>query len=774
MGEELRFRVSSALKDIIGRDLITDDYIAVFELVKNSYDAHAKEVKIIFKQDSLIIIDDGKGMNYDDLINKWLFVAYSAKHEGVEDDELELSSFINFRDKIQKQQVFAGSKGIGRFSCDRLGKELVLTTRKITAGSKIERLQINWQDFEQNPKNDFINVNVIHSNPSNIDFSDKQYGTVLEIKGLRSSWPRRKKQELKHSLEKLINPFSSNEKNRIEENFSIIIEDPEEHEADKKEKLDRNKVNGLVKNILFEKLKLKTTQILMEVEPYGEYVHTSLIDRDIPIYNIKEKNDSSPQLKNIRYQLFYLNRSAKLNFNKIMGMNVKDYGSVFLYKNGFRVYPFGEPGEDVLGIDKRKAQGYKRFLGTREIIGRIEISDDSDFFRETSSRDGGLIENAHYDELTKMFYTCLKRLENYVVDLQWQLEKDHYNEVLKLEDTTISEKIISIIAKLTNSTSLVDFEYNTQLFQIIKNKLSEATPEVFIDLANIASKSKNEYFIQEVNSAQKMFSKFLNEKIEAERKAIEEQELRIKAEREKRQREEELEIERQKNTFLLASERGVSNDARGLIHHIKLVSTKINAQIETLYQKIFTDSLPKKDLLKRLTKIKLNSDKVLKISKLITRANFNRESAVQAVDIVKYIQQYIEIYSDIYKDLDIEFIINGNDCSLFKRISVLELSIVIDNLVSNSEKAGAKKIQLDFIQNTPKNLLIKFSDNGIGLNKKYNNNAEAIFDIGVTTTDGSGIGLYTARDILKRMNGNIKFAGNGIVLSGASFNITIQ
>jgi len=271
-----------------------------------------------------------------------------------------------------------------------------------------------------------------------------------------------------------------------------------------------------------------------------------------------------------------------------------------------------------------------------------------------------------------------------------------------------------------------------------------------------------------------MFSKILNDKIVAERKAIEEQELRIKAEREKRQREEELEIERQKNTFLLASERGVSNDARGLIHHIKLVSTKINAQIETLYQKIFADSLPKKDLLKRLTKIKLNSDKVLKISKLITRANFNRESAVQAVDIVKYIQQYVEIYSDIYKDLDIEFFINGNDCSLFKRISVLELSIVFDNLISNSEKAGAKKIQLDFIQNTPKNLLIKFSDNGSGINKKFNSYIESIFDIGVTTTDGSGIGLYTARDILKRMNGNIVFAGNGIILTGATFDITIQ
>ena len=75
MPEQLHFRISSALKDIIGRDLITDDYIAVFELVKNSYDAHATIVDIIFKNlntpnTEIIIKDNGKGMTHDDIVNK--------------------------------------------------------------------------------------------------------------------------------------------------------------------------------------------------------------------------------------------------------------------------------------------------------------------------------------------------------------------------------------------------------------------------------------------------------------------------------------------------------------------------------------------------------------------------------------------------------------------------------------------------------------------------------------------------------------------------------
>lgn len=82
--KNLQFRVSTALKSIIGKDLINDKYIAVFELVKNAYDAGAKRVDIIFENvntlnSKLIIKDDGKGMDLPDIRDKWLFIAYSEK-----------------------------------------------------------------------------------------------------------------------------------------------------------------------------------------------------------------------------------------------------------------------------------------------------------------------------------------------------------------------------------------------------------------------------------------------------------------------------------------------------------------------------------------------------------------------------------------------------------------------------------------------------------------------------------------------------------------------
>ena len=127
---DLNFKISAGLKNIIGKELITNDLIAIFELVKNSYDANAKSVKIVFQdikknqnKARILIIDNGSGMSHADLINKFLFVGYSEKKE-------HLDKSGDYRSKLQRKRYFAGAKGIGRFSCDRLGSELILYTKK--------------------------------------------------------------------------------------------------------------------------------------------------------------------------------------------------------------------------------------------------------------------------------------------------------------------------------------------------------------------------------------------------------------------------------------------------------------------------------------------------------------------------------------------------------------------------------------------------------------------------------------------------------------------
>ena len=143
------FRISTGLKDLIGQDLITEEFVAVFELVKNSFDAHAKVVKISVEENHIVIADNGKGMSRDDILKKWLFIAYSAKREGTEDDNHKFSG---------PRRPFAGAKGVGRFSCDRLGKQLSLFSK--AKGCPIQKLEVDWTRYENNAKQEFGEIEV--------------------------------------------------------------------------------------------------------------------------------------------------------------------------------------------------------------------------------------------------------------------------------------------------------------------------------------------------------------------------------------------------------------------------------------------------------------------------------------------------------------------------------------------------------------------------------------------------------------------------------------
>jgi len=773
---DLFFSVKSGLKDIIGGDLIQDDFIAVFELVKNSFDAHATKVKLIFEGNKIIIWDNGKGMTFDDIENKWLEVAYSAKKEGEEDNELKAAEYKDYRDRIAPSKYFAGAKGIGRFSSDRLGQKLLLTTRKATTKAKYEQLSLDWGDFELDPKERFEEVEIKYIAKPNVNAYPKlTHGTILEISDLRSTWPRKKLQDLKHSLEKLINPFDLIDQHRRttvskSRKFTIDIEAKTEIAADKKEETSREKVNGPVGNFIFETLQLKTTQLFTEVSSDGKYITTQLEDRGKLIYRIREKNTNYKQLADIRMHLFYLNRAAKVNFKRQMGIESVKFGSVFLYKNGFRIYPFGEQKDDSLGIDIRKQQGYGRNLGSREIIGRIELFGNDDKFQETSSRDGGLKRTPAYRELEECFMKkCLQRLERYVADVQWYL-KDHDNEDISAIQGSQSARtrILELINRLVDSDKVILEAYAKDFLILVDEKIHEGreVPEALEALDKLAGKTKDIAFAKQVKKARREYELLRKKKEKADQKAREEEEARQEAENQ-------LALEKQKSTYLLATRKTLSGDAEGLIHNIVITTKAIGANVDTLIEKIKEGPIKEAELLKRLSAIKFNVEKTQKISKLITRANFTSQAEKQVTDIAAYIEQYALYYNDIYEKDQLDIKVTNHKASLTRKVNILELSMVFDNLVSNAEKAGAKKVLVD-IKNQKEQLIILFSDDGKGVDDKLQENIDRIFELGITTTDGSGIGLNHVKEALKKINGDIRFLGNKSSLKGATFEIVIK
>lgn len=758
----MKFRVSSALKNIIGRDLITDDFIAIFELVKNSYDAGAQKVTISFGDDKITISDDGKGMSKRDIENKWLFVAYSAKKDGSED----------IKDKTKH---YAGAKGIGRFSCDRLGDNLKMITK--TAKCPIANIiNVDWKSFEVDAKQEFINIDIRHSNNNSLPIKN---GTILEISHLPddAKWDEKKIVRLKRSLEKLVNPFE--EISKIQ-NFSIEIQ------------CEFKNLCGPVKNQVFQNLNLKTTQITCNID--CNIITTRLIDRGTPLYTIEEPNTKFSKLENIKINLFYLSPSAKSNFTRLMGLHPVEFGSIFLFKNGFRVSPFGEEGDDSLQLDRRKGQGYNRYLGSRELIGYIQIWSDKDRdFKEVTSRDGGLVKTEAYAQLEKAFLKTLRLFEKYVVDITWVLEKEETetDDLRHIDTEEGKAKIIVMLSKLTKSKKLKLIEFNKKFLDILNRRLEEQKTEILDKLRSLANKQGDEQFANKIADIQKRIIRLTQEKQKAELEASKAAEARVeaeakaekaeaekveaevkaeKAEAEKAEAEsmaKEEKAEKEKISKQLLFHKGLlSTDYEHIInlnHQIGIASDTIDSYIQLMNNDLINDrKISKNDLIGFIKGISYANDKIITIAKFATKANFNTSSTEIEDDLVEYICQYLEnvckftALSESGNPLNIHLTNNVKNRFLCK-FKPIEVAILIDNLMSNSRKAMARNIDIEISLISVTEIQISFKDDGVGIPAKYENR---IFDFGFTTTSGSGLGLNNVKEIIQEMNGKIYLAPN--------------
>lgn len=820
--EELKFKVSAELKNILGRDLITSDNIAVFELVKNSYDAHASKVEITFEEDRIVIADNGKGMTKDDIINKWLFVAYSAKRDGTED--------ASYRNKFHRN--FAGAKGVGRLSCDRLAQKLVMTTQN-QSDTSANRISLDWGDFEHDQKLEFDEIPVQYELMTiRVSYPQNQStGTIIELTGLNSHWGKQEILDLRKALEKMINPFAETN------DFEIEIIAPQFGDTDKNNKeririlelyssledenglieiarLKNDIVNGPIRNSIASVLKLKTTQI--ESRIMDGKVFTRLTDRGELMYEIRE-DSKYPELDGTSVDLYFLNRAAKYNFSLRMGVTPVNYGNVFLFRNGFRIWPYGEPGDDSWELDRRALQGYNRFLGTRNLFGRVDVeTEDVDKFKEVSSRSGGLVMNEAAKQLHKYFAEVHRRLERYVVGVLWgeaflrndyfknseqaktiraQLTKgDKDSENVKNALNNIGSRVdfLQLIKSLVNDDSIELINYNTDLANIVADvSASELiNADLIEDMKRVAENSGSadmkahleafEHQLEEMRKAKEEAERRAEAecraKEEAERKAREEEERRKEAEKreqeERRLKEEKAKENRalhQQNLYL-SSTQNTSQEAKDLIHAISIAADNLQRSLELLKDSLCDNSsdITVGDIVGYVDDMSFNTSRIINIDSMLTKADIGFISESQHVDIMEFVKEYILNYQSSIK---VRFG-RGYEGLIKKDIKILDLSVVLDNLVSNSKKAFATEVKVDFTKESRK-IIMSFSDNGVGVDlSQYS--AESIFEPGVTNRrGGSGIGLHTIRHYMQEsLNGDIQFSGNGLEYDkGATFKL---
>lgn len=742
-----RFRISSALKDIIGRDLITNDFVAIFELVKNSFDAHAKTVDIEFDEDSITICDDGKGMSQSDITSKWLFVAYSAKRTGEEDANLPR----DYRNEISQRRGYAGNKGIGRFSCDRLGETLDLYSRPV-GGKRVEHLNVDWTSFERDAKAEFATIDVDLAHVAEFPKPKKakpprSHGTMLVISDLREWWGCEKVERLRSYLAKLVDPFQATA------DLKIVTHVADENCPD---------AEGEVGNQIIDLLNEKTARISVQIE--GDVIRTVLYDRGVLIYRIEE-DSPYPALNGsaVDAHLYFLNRSAKHTFTNRMGVQPVQFGNIFLFVNGFRIYPVGEPTDDSFGIGRRKQQGTSRYLGLRDILGKIDVSAPIGMFREASSRDAGLIETPAKAQLyDAIMRHVLQRLERYVVTVNWADSLDQErDDPSGLRSDAARARIIRIVRAMAGSEKVRLLDFDRELIDIV-NERSAEFEESMEGLALVAQEMGDAALLARVERSRQRFEELRLSEAEARRQAEEEGAARREAERraqaaELRAKETGAKLERvEKQAQLLLNAQSQGSEELQLLHHqVIIYASEVQALARRSMRRLAGGDAQNESVMADLEQIAFQNSRILAVTRLATQANFKLVADKIDADILQYMKEYAEKVATLYGDIGAATF-DDNGLSLPRSFRPIDVAIVIDNLFSNAGKAGARQVNFQSRRSSTGGAIeIVVSDDGRGIDEAAVDGSK-IFERGYSgSRRGSGLGLYHIKQVIEDLGGSV-------------------
>lgn len=211
--ETTKFKADSALLRELGERLVGKPYIALAELIKNSYDADASRCVIELTAGKLTVSDDGHGMAEGEFLDYWMTIG--TRHKQNADTSRSLGRRVT------------GSKGVGRLSAQFLAHRLqVLSTAK-GADQRLHAF-VDWEaaidtgSLTEATAQYRMEQNIVGPYPRK-----SKHGTVVILHELKQTWDEDEISELGRQIWMLNSPiylFGRNRKKRGEaDDFRIVF-----------------------------------------------------------------------------------------------------------------------------------------------------------------------------------------------------------------------------------------------------------------------------------------------------------------------------------------------------------------------------------------------------------------------------------------------------------------------------------------------------------------------------------------------------------------------
>ncbi len=765
---KIPFSVSARTARLIGRENVANAEGALIELVKNCYDADSKNVLILIDKpkNKIIIIDSGCGMTDKVITEQWMTIGTDDK----------LNNAIT-----QTGRIKSGAKGIGRFALDRLGESCTMITYPSSCEVGY-RWNVSWGDFEQKVDGRNVNINEVYAtletnensnyfqelidniesevilsklrdlHKNEISVQDKiNNGTTLIIKNLRDTWEDRSVEKVFQTLE-LLNPPEGLNKINI---WLFSGEYPQKYGIVDNDEFKDYDYKLVAK---YKKDTIKNTDFKVDIDIHRNEFDYNLINKnlfdyeemkDFPFDNDTFKNeefqlsrkfsellkgytDEKMIFKNIgdfEFTFYFLKNTIsgdenreKYLYKEFLGNRskwIEKFGGIKLYRDDFRVRPYGEIGTqayDWLMLGERFGQnpaGLAR-RGSRvrpnQVAGAIKFSRiDNPYLEDQSNREG--------------------------------IPESETFEVFK-------NLLLGIVKVQEDDRSTIGFNLNK-----LYNEINE-TDKVITESETIADENDDE---NESEGDTKKKNKTLKKGVKAISKKLEE-------------KEDELATSRAMASagIMIAS---FSHEFHGIKNNLNARTLKLETFLKEVIDETklknapanrnpFTeiDAFYKQDL-----KLKQWIEFAIGLTKKDRRKN-------KKVDLKEYFESFILGWDILLKERDLELILDSNSDKNKRfntKISELDLDSIFNNLLTNSIEAfnrkgfvGTKKINI-IMDSDEQNINITYKDSGPGILEVYKNVNELFKPFETSKKDdlgndvGTGLGMWIIKSSVDSNKGKI-------------------